>query len=258
MVVVPDHPHRLVCLSPSVADAVFALGAGNDVIAISEYTKYPPEALRKPSIGAPLNPSLETIVTLHPDLAIGSADVPPANLTGFERLGIPVFMVKPTGIVGVYSSIIALGKALDREAAAENLVTRLSSRVEAVQARARGKERIPVLVLIWPQPVITIGKDAFITDLISAAGGESITKNLTRAFPEISLESLVALAPESIVLIRSSGMSSASFDDLAHRVGWNGLPAIRNHRIFYTDDRLNSPSPVAIDAMEDLAKQFHP
>lgn len=170
-VVVPDHPHRLVCLTPSVTDAVYALGAGNDVIAISDYTKYPPEALRKPSIGAPLNPSLETIVTLHPDLVVGSADLAPTNLKGFERLGIPVFLVKPTGIAGIYSSILALGKALDRETAAEKLVSRLGSRVEAVQARVRGKERVRVLLVSWPEPVVTIGKGAFITDLIWAAGG---------------------------------------------------------------------------------------
>lgn len=254
-VVVPDHPHRLICLTPSVADDLYALGAENDVVGISEYTKYPPQARQKPSIGLPLNPSLETIVLLHPDLVVGSADLAPQNLKGFERLGIPVFLVKPIGIGGIYSSLLDMGKALNREAAAKELVFRLSSRVEAVRARVQGKQRVRVFMLIWADPILTVGKAAFITDLIAAAGGESITGNLAHEYPRISFETVVALAPESILLIRASKMS---VENLAQRAGWESLPAIRNRSVYYTDDRLDLPSPVAIDALEDLARQFHP
>ncbi|MGB8888304.1 MAG: ABC transporter substrate-binding protein [Candidatus Korobacteraceae bacterium] len=254
-VVVPDHPHRLICLTPSVADALYALGAESDVVGVSEYTKYPPQARQKPSIGLPLNPSLETIVLLHPDLVVGSADLAPQNLKGFERLGIPVFLVKPIGIGGIYSSLLDMGKALNREAAAKELVFRLSSRVEAVRARVQGKQRVRVFMLIWADPILTVGKAAFITDLIAAAGGESITGNLAHEYPRISFETVVALAPESILLIRASKMS---VENLAQRAGWDSLPAIRNRSVYYVDDRLNLPSPVAIDALEDLARQFHP
>ncbi len=252
---VPDHPRRLISLTPSVADALYALGAESDVVGVSAYTKYPPQARQKPSIGLPLNPSLETIVSLHPDLVLGSADLPPQNLKAFERLGIPVFLVKPRGIEGIYSSLLDLGNALNREAEAEKLVVRLSSRVEAVRERVQGKERVRVFMLIWADPIVTVGKDAFITDLITAAGGESATRNLAHEYPEISFETVVALAPESLLLIRASSMS---VENLAQRTGWESLPAIRNRRVYYADDRLNLPSPVAIDALEDLARQFHP
>ena len=254
-VAVPDHPHRLICLTPSVADALYALGAESDVVGVSAFTKYPPQARQKPSIGLPLNPSLETIVSLHPDLVLGSADLPPQNLKAFERLGIPVFLVKPRGIEGIYSSLLDLGKALNREAEAEKLVARLSNRVEAVRTRVRGTERVRVLMLIWADPIVTIGKGAFITDLITAAGGESATRNLAHEYPEVSFETVVALAPESLLLIRASSMS---VENLAQRTGWDSLPAIRNRRVYYADDRLNLPSPIAIDALEDLARQFHP
>lgn len=252
---VPDHPRRLISLTPSVADSLYALGAESDVVGVSAYTKYPPQARQKPSIGLPLNPSLETIVSLHPDLVLGSADLPPQNLKAFERLGIPVFLVKPRGIEGIYSSLLDLGNALNREAEAEKLVVRLSSRVEAVRERVQGKERVRVFMLIWADPIVTVGKDAFITDLITAAGGESATRNLAHEYPEISFETVVALAPESVLLIRASSMS---VENLAQRTGWESLPAIRNRRVYYADDRLNLPSPVAIDALEDLARQFHP
>ncbi len=110
-------------------------------------------------------------------------------------------------------------------------------------------------MLIWHEPITTIGKRSFITEIIAAAGGRSITGDLEQEWPQISFESLVERAPESILLMRGSKMS---FDDLANRPEWNGIAAVREHHVFYTDDRLYSPSPVAIDALENLAVQFHP
>ena len=132
-VTVPDHPHRIICLMPSVTDAVFALGAADDVVAVSDYSKYPAAAASKPSVGSLLDPSLETIVSLHPDLAIGSSDF--NRLKGvdqIEKFGIPVFMVRSDGIEGIYQSLLAIGDALNRQDAAQVLVSKLRERVHAV------------------------------------------------------------------------------------------------------------------------------
>jgi iron complex transport system substrate-binding protein len=89
---VPEHPRRLVCLLPSVVDDVYALGAGADVVAVTDYTKYPAEAKAKPSVGLPLAPSMETILSLHPDLVLGSGDLNRMQtLQQLEKLGIAVF-----------------------------------------------------------------------------------------------------------------------------------------------------------------------
>jgi iron complex transport system substrate-binding protein len=255
-VTVPDHPHRIVCLMPSVTDAVFSLGAGDDVVAVSDYSKYPAAAASKPSVGSLLAPSLETIVSLHPDLAIGSSDFNRLKGVGqIEKFGIPVFMVRSGGIEGIYNSLLAIGDALNRQKAAQAFVNRLRERVRAVQARVGDKPKIRVFMLVWPEPVTTIGKHAFITEVIAAAGGESITDNFSDDWPVISFESLVTLAPKHFLLVRDGRVF---FNDLAKRPGWNILPAIKNRSVYYTDDRLYSPSPVAIDALEDLAKEFHP
>ena len=255
-VTVPDHPHRIICLMPSVTDAVFALGAGGDVVAVSDYSKYPAAAATKPSVGSLLSPSLETIVSLHPDLAIGSSDF--NRLKGvdqIEKFGIPVFMVRSGGIEGIYQSLLAIGDAINRQDAAQALVKNLRERVHAVQARVAREPKVKVFMLVWPEPVTTIGKHAFITEVIAAAGGESITDNDSDDWPVISFESLVTLAPEHLLLVHDGRVF---FNDLAKRPGWNILPAIKNRSVYYTDDRLYSPSPVAIDALEDLAKEFHP
>jgi iron complex transport system substrate-binding protein len=253
---VPDHPHRVVCLIPNVADIVYSLGAGADVVAISDFTKYPKEALDKPSIGLPLNPSMETIVALHADLALGTGDLNTLEFAGqLERLGIPVFMVDPHGIEGIYAAILSIGSALNREPDAKTLVARLRTRVDTVKARVSGKPRVRVFMAIWYDPVMTIGKCAFISELIEAAGARSVTDDIAQEWPEVSIETVVSRQPDALLFASGSGITP---EELKARPGWEDLKAVREGRIYYIDDRVQYPSPIAFDALEDLAKQFHP
>ncbi|HTU46990.1 MAG TPA: cobalamin-binding protein [Bryobacteraceae bacterium] len=255
-VVVPEHPHRLVCLMPSVVDDVYALGAGADVIAVTDYTKYPAEARTKPSVGSIESPSIETIVSLHPDLVLESAEMSrPETVDELQRLGIPVFVIAPHGVEGIYQSITSLGQALSREDAAKTLVASLRRRVAAVKREVSGKPVVSILMLVGYNPIITIGKHAFITDLLEIAGGHSITSDLPQEWPQVSLETVLARAPEALLLIRGSRVS---IEKIRERPGWENLPAVKINRVYYVDDRVDLPSPVAFDALEELAKQFHP
>lgn len=255
-VTVPDHPHRLVCLVPSLVDDVYALGAGSDIIAVSDYTKYPPQAKTKPSVGLSLSPSLETIVSLHPDLVLASSDLNRSETTNqLQKLQIPVFTVTTHGIEGIYQSIASIGSALNRKQEAATLVRVLRERERAVRQRVAGKPVINVLMPIWYDPIMTIGKNAYITELIDIAGGHSVTGDIPEEWPEISLEAVLARSPEALVLVRGSKMS---VEAIRTRPGWITMAAVRNNRIYYVDGRIESPSPVAFDALEDLAKQFHP
>jgi ABC-type Fe3+-hydroxamate transport system substrate-binding protein len=254
---VPDHPHRVACLIPSVVDIVYSLGAGADVVAISDFTKYPKEALQKPSIGLPLKPSIETIVALHPDLVLGSGDLNTLEFAGhLERVGIPVFMVNPHGIDGIYTSILSLAKALNRETDAHALVSQLRARVDAVKARVVGKPKLRIFMAIWYDPVMTVGKRAFISEIIEAAGALSVTDDIAQEWPTVSLESVVSRQPDALLVVESG--SKITIEDLKMQPGWGHLRAVQQGRVYYTDDRIQYPSPIAFDALEDLAKQFHP
>jgi ABC-type Fe3+-hydroxamate transport system substrate-binding protein len=255
-VTVPDHPHRLICLMPSLVDDVYALGASSEVIAVSDDTKYPLEAKTKPKVGPPLSPSLETIVSLHPDLVLASGELNRGEtVSELQKLGISVFTVMVHGIDGIYKSIASIGRALNREQEADRLVGSLKEREKVVRQRVAGKPVVNVLMPIWYDPVMTIGKNAYITGLIEAAGGHSVTSDLDEEWPEISLESVLARAPDALLLVRGSKMS---VEAIRTRPGWRMMAAVKNNRIYYVDDRIESPSPVALDALEDLAKQFHP
>jgi ABC-type Fe3+-hydroxamate transport system substrate-binding protein len=253
---VPDHPHRVVCLIPSVVDVVYSLGAGADVVAISDFTKYPKEALQKPSIGLPLNPSIEAIVALRPDLVVGSGDLNVLeSADSLERLGIPVFMADPHGIEGIYASILSIGKALNRDANAASLVARLRARLAAVNSSVADKPKLRVFMAIWYDPVMTIGRKAFIGEMIEAAGGRSVTDDIAQEWPEISLESVVSRQPDAILFIKGSKLTA---EELKTRPGWEHVRAVQQGRVYYVDDRIQYPSPAAFDALEGLAKQFHP
>jgi iron complex transport system substrate-binding protein len=118
-----------------------------------------------------------------------------------------------------------------------------------------GKPVVSILMPLWFDPVITIGKHAFITELIEIAGGHSATSDLPQEWPQISLEAVLARKPDALLLERGSKMSA---QQILSRPGWSSVPAVRNHRIYYVDDRIELSSPVVFDALEELARQLHP
>jgi ABC-type Fe3+-hydroxamate transport system substrate-binding protein len=243
-VTVPDHPHRVVCLVPSITDTVFALGSGDDVVAVSDYTTHPPAALKKPSIGGLVKPSIETILSFHPDLVLGTS-IPGATETAaqLQNVGVPVYLVDPHGLSGILRSVSSVGEALNRVPQAAALNASLNQRIEAV------------LVPVWYDPIITIGKNAFISQLVETAGAKSVTDDLLPDWPEISMETVVTRAPEALVLIRGGKISIGM---LQKQPGWRSLRAVRSGKVYYVDTGIQEPSPVAIDALEELAREFHP
>ncbi len=253
---VPDHPHRLICLAPSITDTVYRLGHGDDIVGVTDYTKYPPEAAQKPSIGGLINPSLEKLASLRPDLVLAIGDLNSFDLVrSIEQLRVPVFVIQPHGIEGIYRSIESIGTALNQRESAMALIAELRRRENAVRARVADKKTPSVFYLLWADPIMTAGKGAFITELIEVAGGRSVTKDLANEWPRISLEALIERHPEYVLMERGSPVTLAA---LQQQPSWRSLDAITKGRVLYVDDRINFPSPLAFDALEDLAKQLHP
>jgi iron complex transport system substrate-binding protein len=255
-VTVPDHPHRLICLAPSITDTVYRLGRGGDIVGITDYTKYPAEAAQKPSVGGIINPSLEKIVSLQADLVLAIGDLNSMELVhSIEHLGLPVFVVHPKGMEGIYRSIESLGAAIDQQAGAKELVGLLRRREQAVRQRVAGKTPPTVFYLMWDDPIMTAGQGAFITELIEIAGGRSVSSDLPSEWTRISLEVVMARQPQYLLLVKGA---QASLETLRQQANWQKLDAVRNGRVFYVDDRINYSSPLALDALEDLAREFHP
>jgi iron complex transport system substrate-binding protein len=250
----PDQVHRIICLTPSVTDTVFAIGAGDKVAGITDYTAYPPEAMKKPSIGEILRPSLERLAVLHPDLVIGVAPLnDPETIRGVEHMGVPVFLVNQSGIEGLYHSIESIGRAVGNDGAARALVAKLRAREAHVRADAARGTHPSVLFAISITPCITAGRGAFITELLTAAGARPVTQELPQEWINVNIEALVPRRPDFILLLRDSPVG---LKELRERAGWSAMEAVRAGRVLRIDERLQYPSPVAFDAMEDFAKQL--
>jgi iron complex transport system substrate-binding protein len=254
----PDTPHRVVALTPSLTEMMYSLHAGADLVGITDYTDYPPEAHTKPSVGGMVDPSIERIVALHPDLVLAESKTNRAStIDALQRLGIPVFVIRAEGLDGILHGVEQVGAALNRTSVARTLVNRLRARREEVARHVRGLPKPRVFVLIWPDPVVTVGQHAFITEAVEAAGAICVTNNIPQMWPRLSLEEVVRLAPDTLLLIKG-GHRTLAIDEMKARPGWDRVPAVVANRFVEVDARFEHSSPVAFDALEELARLLHP
>lgn len=255
-VAVPDHVHRLVSLSPSLTNTVYALGAENELVGITDYTLYPPEAARqKPSVGAVVNPSLERIVALHPDMVLALPEFNGAEtIAGLERVGIPVFLFNTGNLSNIYRTIANVGQILGREQQATTLIASLHVRESKVRAQSATGPKPKVLLVLSVDPLITAGRNAFITEMIEAAGAKSATDDLKQDWLQMNVEAILPRNPDYILVMKDGPVR---VKDMQQRAGWSSLQAVQRGRVVVVDDRIQIPGPVAFDGLEDLARQIH-
>ncbi len=250
-------PRRIVSLAPSVTEILYALGAGDVVVGVTDYANYPPEVEVKAVVGGGINPNLELIVTLHPDLVLVSAD---ANrwdtLTQLEQLQIPVFGINTVGMDGVFATIDKVGQVLGRRREAEELIAAMRRRMAAVSQKVSGLGRPKVLYAVWIDPLIVAGRGTVIDDLIDVAGGANVVRS--PAFSRYSLEEVLVHEPDLILLaVDRSGPKDE--EALRRLPGWKEIPAVREGGVRVIDpDLMNRPGPRIAEAVELLADLLHP
>ncbi len=252
-------PRRIVSLAPSLTETVFALGAGDRLVGATRFCDYPPEALRVPRVGGMLDVSVEKILDLAPDLVLASSDSNrAATLTQLRDLGISVAELEASDFEGVLRQTIAVGRLIGEEATATRLTVELRERAARV-ARAVAEERRPrVLYLVWAEPAVVPGRGTVIDDLLRRAGAESVSAGETIPWPRYSLERIVAVQPEVIIMGRHG---SGQNDEAVERWQREGLslPAFENGRVYFIDgDLVHRPGPRVINGLEILARLFHP
>jgi iron complex transport system substrate-binding protein len=254
-------PQRIMALAPSNTEIVFALGAEDRVVAVDQWSDYPPAAKAKPRI-SPLNPSLEQIVKLSPDLIL-SARGGAEPLLPLERQGIKVMIFAPRTLDDIYRNVLLIGRIVDAQERAERLVRALRQRAAGVMARVRDAPRLKVFIEldgIDPSRPFTAGPGSFIDLLIQLAGGANIATLSRIAWPQFSLEELIKADPDMIILGDALvPMNPQTPEMVARRPGWNRLRAVRRGAIFPIEtDLVSRPGPRIVEGLELLAKLFHP
>jgi len=251
-------PRRIVSLVPSVTEVLYAIGAEDLLVGVTDFCDYPPEAKRKPHVGGMLSPNLETLVTLKPDLVVATrSGNTEETFDQLKRLGIPVYLADPTTVSDVLRLVSNLGELTGHRDGAAAVDKDIERRIEAVRDRVAGRPLPRVLYVLWPEPVIVPGRGALVSELIALAGGDSVTADGADGYPRYSLEAAVARAPQVIILAdRGTGL-----DTLA-REKWGrlrSLPAVKAERLFSVDGNLmHHYGPRVVDGLELLARLIHP
>ncbi len=258
-VAVPDNPLSIVALAPSIVEIIYALESQDRLKGATQFSNFPPAAARLPKVGSYVHLDLERIIFLKPDLCIAIKDGNPKHIVDrLESLNIPVYTVDPRGLDSVMKTIMDIGILLGAEKRANELVLNMKNRIEHVDALvSKTTHRPGVFFQIGLSPIVSVGTDTFIHELIERAGGENLSKGPT-PYPRFSKEQVLGLAPE--VFIITSMAREGMFDGIkAQWSRWTTMPAVKNDRICLVDsDLLDRPTPRIVDGLEVLLKHIHP
>ena len=243
---------------------IYALGKGNAVVAIDMYSDYPPEVSKIAKISNPdMTYNYEQIAALAPDVVFAAGITNPDVVTAIEKLKIPVVVVGSvnTTVASIKSDITLVGTLLGANDEATALTTKLQSDWDTLvtkMAKVSTKPRV-----FWeldatdPSKPYTIGAGSFVNDLLVAAGGVNVFSDVQNPYPQVSVEQVVAAAPDIIILADS--LYGVTPDMVAKRAGWDTIPAVKNNGVFAIDDNLVSrPGPRIVAGLQAVITILHP
>lgn len=242
-------------MSASNTEILFALGLGDRVVGVDDYSDYPPSVRGKPRVGGFASPDLERVVAAEPDLVLASAIHTKVALAELERRGLRVLVVDAKDVRGVLDRIELVGKATGRQKEAETLAGQMRARVEAVESRLAGVKPVRVFYELSPS-LHTAGSGTFVDDMIRLAGGSNIAAQAGQGWLQLNQESLFVLDPEVILLAdHAAGQTPEQAMD---RPGWKQITAVKMGRVFSVDPNLaNRAGPRVVDGLEMIAKMLH-
>lgn len=250
---------RIVSLSPSSTEILFAIGAGPRVVGRTAYCDWPPQARRVASVGDGMEPNVEAVAARRPDLVVLYASAANrAAAQGLAALGIPVAVLKLDLAADVARAARRLGALTGRADAADSLVAALGDSLRAVSARvaARGGRRPLVYVDVWASPPMTVGRGSYLSELLAAAGAVNSFGDLGASAATVSLEAVAARDPDAVLVLAPDTLHPP---DLAARPGWDAVRAVREGRVLVVDASLyGRPGPRMAEAAADLARRIAP
>jgi iron complex transport system substrate-binding protein len=246
-------PARIISLAPSITEML-----GEQLIGVTDFCDYPPEALKKPKVGYS-NPNVESLVALQPDLVIAPNDfLKPDVIVKLEQLKIPVFILADQTVEGIFVHIQTLGRIVGRSSKADTVVMQLRQQVSVIQRRIQGSVPVRMLYVLNSQPLITVGPGSFIDQVIRMAGGANVAAKSATPYPRLSMEAVLQEDPEVLVFPVGKAEGISESEQQTWRQ-WSTMTAVKQGRLHQISaDWLNRPGPRIARGLGALAEILHP
>ncbi|RKX48730.1 MAG: ABC transporter substrate-binding protein, partial [Thermotogae bacterium] len=224
-VTLEKEPQRIVSLAPSITETLYFIGALDKVVGITKWDNYPNNVQEGRTIVGDMEPNIEIIASLKPDLIIG-LKYHLKYIDQLEKIA-PVLIVEPQSVKEIYEAVELLGNVTNKEDQAQKAIMEMEEKINSIQEKVKNKEKPRVLYIVWWDPLITAGNGTFINDLITLGGGENIFAD-TQGWPQVSVEEVIARNPEIIILPPSAGITANELCDspLAN------TDAVKNGRVY--------------------------
>jgi iron complex transport system substrate-binding protein len=250
---------RIVSLAPSVTETIFALDAGDRLVGDTDYCDYPPEAKTKTKVGGVIDPNLEQVVALRPDVVVAAKTANRLEtVRALERLHIPVYGTDAHSVDDMLQSIQHLAEVLGAVEQGKAVVASLRDRLDELQRKLQLAQPVRVLFVVWREPLISIGRQTFLADALRHAGAESIV-DTQQDWPHVSLEAVVQWQPEYLIFANNDPAEAQSeIASMRDEPGWRDLKAVQQNRVVVLSEAVNRPVPRLVDAIEQLAHALHP
>jgi len=258
-------PQRIISLSPGVTEILFAIGAGDRVVGVTEFCNYPEKAKSLPRVGGLLNPSYETIITLKPNLIIHQPNK--QKIKNFvENLSIPNLPISMLSFAEIYNSIKEIGIAVHREKAANELIQSMQDKIDFHRKRLAGVSKKSVLLLLGisndaMRELYGVGPKTFLGEMLALAGGKNILAETQAQYPKVSKEFIIHESPEIIIEIGRTDILTEEAS-VKRRQGWqkfSTIRAVKNQNIHMIGaDYILIPGPRLVNIIELFVKAIHP
>ena len=262
-VTIKARPQRLVSLSPAITELLFAVGAGDQVVGVTTYCNYPPEATSREKIGgySAKTISIEKIVSLKPDLVVAESGIHADVIKALEPLGVTVLAVKATSLTDAYANLELLGKLTGHTDTAATVVANMKATIKSVTdkvATIPQDKRVTVFWEIWDEPLMSAGPSSFPGQIIELAGGKNIFADVNKDYPTVSAEDIIKRNP-AVIMGPDTHADKLTNDLITSRPGWESVDAVVKGRIYLINgDTSSRPGPRLALALQDTAKALYP
>jgi cobalamin transport system substrate-binding protein len=260
-----ESPRRIVSLIPAVTEMIFAMGAGDRVVGVSAYDRYPPQVDRLPRVGGLIDPNVERIFSLKPDLVI-VYDTQEDLKQRLDRAAIPFYRYEHRALPDIAATMRSVGARVSAGERANQLATGIEAELDAIRRMVSGQPRLKTLLVFGRDPgslrnVYASGGYGFLHDMLEVAGGDDVFADTKQQSVQASTEMILARRPEVIIELHY-GDSLKSADLQREAAVWDALPsipAVRAHRVYLlVGDEFVVPGPRVVSATRTLARTLHP